>query len=153
MTDLEVRLVRCLQTVFPALSQEQARAASQDTVEGWDSVAMLTLLTVIEEEFEIAADYDRAEELTSYSGLLGYLGETQGRAIYVRPCGLRLWNCGEDSALHHGLIGRVAVVYAVVGNPPHGRRYIKRAAAYAGLRNGEKSEPGGIAEFGHGIGD
>lgn len=81
MTDLEVRLVRCLQTVFPALSQEQARAASQDTVEGWDSVAMLTLLTVIEEEFEIAADYDRAEELTSYSGLLGYLGETQGRAI------------------------------------------------------------------------
>ncbi len=75
MTDLEVRLVRCLQTVFPALSEEQARAATQDNVEGWDSVAMLTLLTVMEEEFEIAADYDRAEELTSYSGLLGYLRE------------------------------------------------------------------------------
>ncbi len=73
MTDFEVRLVRCLQTVFPSLSEEQARAATQDNVEGWDSVAMLTLLTVMEEEFEITVDYDRAEELTSYPGLLLYL--------------------------------------------------------------------------------
>lgn len=75
MTDLEARLVRCLQTVFPALAEDQAREASQDTVAAWDSVAMLTLLTVVEEEFGITADYDRVEEFTSFSGLLGYLRE------------------------------------------------------------------------------
>ena len=75
MIDLEARLIRCMRTVFPALSEDQAREASQDNVEAWDSVAMLTLLTVVEEEFEMTADYDRVEELASFSGLLRYLRE------------------------------------------------------------------------------
>jgi len=79
LTDLETRLIRCLQTVFPGLSEDQARQASPDTVEAWDSVAMLTLLTVVEEEFGVAADYDRAEELASFSGIVQYLRE-QGQA-------------------------------------------------------------------------
>ena len=78
MTDPEARLIRCFQTVFPSLSADQARGASQDNVEAWDSVAMLTLLTVVEEEFAIEIDYDRVEEMTSFSGLLQYVrGQVQ----------------------------------------------------------------------------
>ncbi len=80
MNDLDDRLVRCLQTVFPTLPASAVRQASQDNVEAWDSVAMLTLFTVVEEEFGVVVDYDRVEELTSFTGLLQYLRDQRGPA-------------------------------------------------------------------------
>ncbi len=74
MSDLEQRLAGCLLTVFPDLSPEQFSDASTLTVKAWDSVATLTLLMLIEEEFGVPTDYDKVEELVSYRNILSYLG-------------------------------------------------------------------------------
>jgi acyl carrier protein len=73
MENTEERLVKVFQTVFPDMSEEQIRAATQSTVASWDSVAAITLMNVMEEEFGITIDFDKAAELTSFQEVLGYL--------------------------------------------------------------------------------
>ena len=69
MNDLATRLNRCFAAVFPNLPQSQIVSASLDTVEGWDSVAAATLITTIEEEFNVEFDADTVGDLTSYSAI------------------------------------------------------------------------------------
>ena len=71
----EQRLVRVFQIVFPDLPTAAIQTASQDTVESWDSVAAITLINVIEEEFEIQMDFDDVAGLTSFPAILKYLEE------------------------------------------------------------------------------
>ena len=73
MNNVEQRLETVFSTVFPELSADQIKSASQDSVQGWDSVAAITLINLIEEEFEIEMDFDRVAELTSFSAILEYL--------------------------------------------------------------------------------
>ena len=54
MHDVETRLVGCFQAVFPDLADADIRKASQETMDQWDSVAAITLVNVIEEEFSTA---------------------------------------------------------------------------------------------------
>ena len=75
MHKTEERLVRAFQTVFPDLPVEKIRTASQDTVEAWDSIAAITLINVIEEEFEIQMDFDDVAQLTSFPTILKYVEE------------------------------------------------------------------------------
>jgi len=77
MSDVRERLVSCFLTVFPALTPEQVAEASPMTVAAWDSITTLTLLTVLEEEFGVAVDFERAEELASFRQILSFL---EGRA-------------------------------------------------------------------------
>ena len=56
MTELRESLVRCFAAVFPALPAEEIPRASVETVEEWDSLAAVTLLTVLEEEFDVEID-------------------------------------------------------------------------------------------------
>jgi len=65
--------VKVFETVFPDLTAEQIHAASQTTVATWDSVAAITLMNLMEEEFTIEIDFDRAAELSSFSEILAYL--------------------------------------------------------------------------------
>jgi acyl carrier protein len=76
MDNIEERLIKVFETVFPDLSAEQIVAATQSTVSAWDSVAAITLMNVMEEEFSIEIDFDRAAELSSFSEILGYVKET-----------------------------------------------------------------------------
>jgi acyl carrier protein len=76
MDNIEERLIKVFETVFPDLSPEQIVAATQSTVSAWDSVAAITLMNVMEEEFSIEIDFDRAAELSSFSEILGYVKET-----------------------------------------------------------------------------
>ena len=78
MDNSEERLVKVFETVFPDLSVEQIKAATQTTVSSWDSVAAITLMNVMEEEFSIEIDFDRAAELSSFSEILGYIKEVVG---------------------------------------------------------------------------
>jgi len=39
-------------------------------------VAAITLMNLMEEEFSITIDFDRAAELSSFSEILGYVKET-----------------------------------------------------------------------------
>jgi acyl carrier protein len=75
MDNLEQRLKNLFETVFPDLPPEKIESATQETVESWDSVAAITLMNLIEEEFGIEMDLDRAAELTSFSKILVYLKE------------------------------------------------------------------------------
>lgn len=78
MADVETRLVGCFQTVFPKLSEADIRVASQEKIEQWDSVAAITLVNVIEEEFSTQIDYDRLPELDTFGKVLKYLTVDRG---------------------------------------------------------------------------
>jgi acyl carrier protein len=76
MDNTEERLVKVFETVFPDMSEGKVRTASQNTVSTWDSVAAITLMNVMEEEFSIEIDFDRAAELSSFPEILAYVKET-----------------------------------------------------------------------------
>ena len=80
MDNTEERLVGIFETVFPDLPPERVRAASQSTVETWDSVAAITLMNLIEEEFGIEMDFEDLGELTSFRRILEYL---EGRTAHT----------------------------------------------------------------------
>jgi acyl carrier protein len=73
MDDHRSRLVKCFSAVFPELSADEIDRAQPDTVAGWDSIANVTLLAVIEEEFGIAVAPEDIEGLTSFPALLAYV--------------------------------------------------------------------------------
>lgn len=63
---VRTRLIDCFREVFPALDDEQIVAAEYGELEAWDSLASLTLVAVVEEEFEIFLPDDLVAELTSF---------------------------------------------------------------------------------------
>jgi acyl carrier protein len=67
------RLVRCFSVIFPDLSREMILQASPETVSTWDSLMMVTLVAVIEEEFGLTFEFYDIEHLNSYSNILGVL--------------------------------------------------------------------------------
>ena len=73
MNDTHARLSRCFSAVFPKLSPAQIAAASVESVEGWDSVASVTLIALIEEEFGIQFQLDALDHLLSFHAILDYL--------------------------------------------------------------------------------
>lgn len=73
MDDTRERLRKCMQLVFPQLSDEQAYNASPESVEAWDSVATATLFMALEEEFQVSIDYEQAAELNSFEAILRYV--------------------------------------------------------------------------------
>lgn len=73
MDNTEERLVKVFETVFPDLSADRITSATQDTVQTWDSVAAITLMNLIEEEFSIQMDFEDLGELTSFGKILTYV--------------------------------------------------------------------------------
>lgn len=73
MNDTGSRLVQCLSAYFPALSQEEIPRASMATVGEWDSMASVTLIAVVAEEFGIEIDPEDYERFVSYELILDYL--------------------------------------------------------------------------------
>ena len=78
MPDLEARLVRCFSSVFADLAPEEIRTASAESLGAWDSLAAVTLIAVLQEEFglQIAlADYPK---LKSFQGIESYIRSRNG---------------------------------------------------------------------------
>ena len=67
------RLTNCFRAVFPTLPEASIPGASVATITAWDSIAAITLLNVIEEEFQIEVDLDRLAELNSFESLAAFL--------------------------------------------------------------------------------
>jgi acyl carrier protein len=80
MDEQQKRLANCFCAVFPELSGEEILHASTATVKSWDSVAVVTLLTVIEEEFGISIEEDDPAKFDSFQRILSYLQENQGKS-------------------------------------------------------------------------
>ena len=78
--NMSAKLVSCFQVVFPNLPAERIPAAEQDSFEAWDSVAGITLVNVIEDEFRVTVDLERLPELTSFAAILAYLQELKAAA-------------------------------------------------------------------------
>ncbi len=80
MTDLRQRLLTCFVAVFPDLSENEIPLASTATVSAWDSLASVTLVSVIEEEFDLQLDVDELEDLNSFALVLAVLNERASKA-------------------------------------------------------------------------
>ena len=73
MAELESRLVNCFATAFPELARQEIPSASMASLASWDSLAGITLLSLIEEEFGIAISPDDSADLISLELIFDYL--------------------------------------------------------------------------------
>lgn len=73
MNETTRRLLRCFTTVFEDLSDEEARAASAQSTAAWDSVALVTLISLVEEEFQLQIAPGEIGQLTSFDAFQRYL--------------------------------------------------------------------------------
>jgi acyl carrier protein len=73
MDETRKRLTGCFQLVFPDLPEAEIPSASQATVVAWDSVAAITLVNVIEDEFGIELDPDDLADLDSFEKVCSYV--------------------------------------------------------------------------------
>lgn len=78
MRDVKSRLIGCFQVVFDGLPDAQIEQSVRVTMDEWDSVAAITLVNLIEEEFDVQVDYDRLPELDSFMRILDYLTQDLG---------------------------------------------------------------------------
>ena len=73
MDDLENRLAACFSAVLPELTAEEIPEASATSVKSWDSVATITLIAVVEEDFGITIDVEDPARFDSFQSILEYL--------------------------------------------------------------------------------
>ncbi len=73
MTDTARRLAKCLSAYFVGLSPEEIPRASMATVGEWDSMASVTLIAVVAEEFSLEVAPEDYERFVSYELILDYL--------------------------------------------------------------------------------
>jgi acyl carrier protein len=81
MDDARNRLLKCFSTAFPSLPDSALIQASTTNIEGWDSLASVTLFALIEEEFGTELDVQALGQLTSFPKILDYLRETKNQRI------------------------------------------------------------------------
>jgi acyl carrier protein len=73
MNQLHTRLSECFSRVFPALAADQIHSATPRSVAEWDSIAAISLVNVIEEEFNTQIDFEDMAELDSFEAIASYL--------------------------------------------------------------------------------
>ena len=74
---IEERVKRCFSNVFPDLKEEDIPRASTASLAAWDSVAQVTLLSALAEEFGQSFELEDFEELVSYLLIVDYLESKQ----------------------------------------------------------------------------
>jgi acyl carrier protein len=66
-------LIGCFRQVFPDLSPDEIPSASQERIASWDSVAHVTLLSLIGEKFGVDIDFDEFAEAGSFAAILSLI--------------------------------------------------------------------------------
>jgi acyl carrier protein len=69
MDNVRDKLERCFALAFPKLDPRRYATASAQNVSEWDSIAQVTLLTLIGEEFGREIDFEEFEGATSFETL------------------------------------------------------------------------------------
>jgi acyl carrier protein len=64
--DVRERTIRCFEAVFPDVPHERLSRLSPETDPVWDSLATVTLVAVVEEEFGVELPIDELPQLTSF---------------------------------------------------------------------------------------
>jgi acyl carrier protein len=73
MNDIQTRVSQCFANVFPGVAPADLPSASVESLARWDSVAHVTLLSAIGEEFSLDISPDDFDELTSYKLILQFV--------------------------------------------------------------------------------
>jgi acyl carrier protein len=78
VSELDVRLSALFLAAFPCLKDKSVSNATRDSISEWDSIAAVTLVTLVEEEFGEQFDLEDAAEWTSYKQIRDLLQERLG---------------------------------------------------------------------------
>ncbi len=73
MSEESRRLMRCFASVFPSLTPEEILVATTQSLEAWDSLASVTLVAVVQEEFGVQIDLIALPELDSFDAFVTFL--------------------------------------------------------------------------------
>jgi acyl carrier protein len=75
MDKIKEKLAHCFSLAFPDMDPSQYATASAENTKAWDSVAQVTLLTLIGEEFGMEIDFLEFEGDTSFEALAKRISE------------------------------------------------------------------------------
>ena len=64
--DIVTRMRVCFKSVFPNLSDEQVATATRENIRTWDSQMTLTIVMLVEEEFNLWIGERAASEIKSF---------------------------------------------------------------------------------------
>jgi acyl carrier protein len=73
MTTIQDRVTTCFANVFPDIQPGEIPNASTASLAAWDSVAHITLLSAVSEEFGVELEPEDFEELTSFVRIVDHL--------------------------------------------------------------------------------
>lgn len=80
MNNLEERLISVFRNTFPDVPEDRLTSVTQENTQSWDSVAAITLMNLVEEEFEMQLDFDDLADLTSFARVRDYLAAKLAQA-------------------------------------------------------------------------
>lgn len=75
MSAIEDRLLGVFQAAFQDATDDALRAADATTFEDWDSLATVTVISLVQEEFDVDIAPDEAVELLSFEKLKAFLSQ------------------------------------------------------------------------------
>jgi len=78
MVDVRTRLVQCFGAAFPDLDEREIPNISVSSVASWDSVATVTLVALVEEEFGVHVRPDDLEQFCAFGLVLDYVEDRTG---------------------------------------------------------------------------
>ncbi len=73
MSSIDARVEQCFRTAFPDLPEQQLPRATMSSVAQWDSLNMLVLVSLIEEEFAMQIPSDDLGDFVSFELIVDYL--------------------------------------------------------------------------------
>jgi acyl carrier protein len=73
---IRAKLTACFSAVFPELRPDEIASATIESTNRWDSIAHVTLLTLVGEEFGINVEIERYANAVSFSAFAALIGES-----------------------------------------------------------------------------
>ncbi len=73
MSSVKARVEQCFRTAFPDLPEEELSRAAMSSLSQWDSLSMLVLVGLIEEEFGLQIPPDDLGDFVSLELIVDYL--------------------------------------------------------------------------------
>jgi acyl carrier protein len=80
MNELELRLIRCISSIFPELTETEIRTWDASLAMEIDSLAAVTLVALLDEEFGVDLDFNDLLTLGTFTSIEEYLA-THGVSI------------------------------------------------------------------------
>jgi acyl carrier protein len=73
MSASDDRVAECFCTLFPSYSRGDLLSASRESIPEWDSLASVTLLVLLQEEFHLDIDLSELEQFNSVQSVMKYV--------------------------------------------------------------------------------